>query len=427
MLHRTTALALTLAGACTMTLADAPEPLPPIESVEVGPNREVLVNGEPFLPIMSWAQNQRNLPEFRSLHFNTFAGSHGGSAAELARAAQDAGGYLAMDIANAEQIPGNPRVLMWMHRDEPDMPQRPDDDQLATPDLIEAQRGTEPSGFVPKQPPAETLQRYERVKQIDPSRPVAVTFTGHFFELVSHYNPAEREHLYGEYVQHADILGFDIYPIYGHGRPAWLNVPAQATEQLVAMGGHAKPVYTFIETSKGSRWMTYERQPDVLPIHTRFQVWGSIIRGATAIAYFTHAWQPSFSEFAATDEMKAELGRLNAQLTRLTRPILAAETDRRIEMTMPGELEGHFKATEHDGYLYIFAQNTDLGPGADEAGQFDPIRPRGGTGRFTVEGLAAGTAIEVVDEDRTITAEDGSFADDFDPLAEHIYRIPLDR
>jgi hypothetical protein len=40
-----------------------------------------------------------------------------------------------------------------------------------------------------------------------------------------------------------------------------------------------------------------------------------------------------------------------------------------------------------------------------------------------VEGLKGGTRVEVVNEDRTLTAGSGSFADEFGPLGVHIYRI----
>jgi len=42
-----------------------------------------------------------------------------------------------------------------------------------------------------------------------------------------------------------------------------------------------------------------------------------------------------------------------------------------------------------------------------------------------VAGLKAGARIEVVDEGRTLTAEAGQFADDFGPLAEHVYKVKL--
>ena len=77
---------------------------------------------------------------------------------------------------------------------------------------------------------------------------------------------------------------------------------------------------------------------------------------------------------------------------------------------MSDDVPGHLKATDSDGAVWIFAQNIDA-------------KDRGATATFGVEGLAAGTVIEVVDENRTIKAGDGEFSDAFDALAEHIYRI----
>ena len=44
---------------------------------------------------------------------------------------------------------------------------------------------------------------------------------------------------------------------------------------------------------------------------------------------------------------------------------------------------------------------------------------------MTVEGLKAGTSIQVIDEQRTIKTVAGKFTDDFAPLSEHIYRLEL--
>ena len=47
-----------------------------------------------------------------------------------------------------------------------------------------------------------------------------------------------------------------------------------------------------------------------------------------------------------------------------------------------------------------------------------------GSDILTIEGLAADTAIGVVDERRTIRSGAASFADTFAPLAVHIYKLP---
>ena len=80
---------------------------------------------------------------------------------------------------------------------------------------------------------------------------------------------------------------------------------------------------------------------------------------------------------------------------------------------------------ELDGKLYIFAQNTDLGKDADKLKQGQDITPRGGKASLKVSGLKAGTTIEVIDENRTLTAQNGTSDDEFAPLAEHIYMITM--
>jgi hypothetical protein len=429
-MRRATCISLVIAAMLCGGLAQAQDnadtadrlvTLEPIRTVTIGENREFIVNGKPFLPIMSWAQNRRNFPLLRQVGINTFCGSTGDG---ILDAAQAAGGYAIVhlnDYARAD----HPFMFAWIHRDEPDMPQR--SEQAATPDAIEGAEGGRPAArFEPKEPPAVTAERYRKIREADKTKPIFVTFTGHFTtQIRSHYTAEQQAELYPAYIKVTDVVGFDIYPIYGHGRPGWLNRPADAVAELGRLAGPRRPVYAWIEANKGSRWMTYEKQPDVLPKHTRFQVWGALINGATAYGYFTHAWQPTFKEFAPTPEMQAEMRRVNLQVTRLAPAILAAPARQKIAMDMEGELKGQFKATSHDGSLYIFAQNRDLGPNAENLGQFDPISPRGGKATFTVEGLKAGTQIEVIDENRTIVAEDGKFIDQFGPLAEHIYRIRL--
>jgi hypothetical protein len=278
---------------------------------------------------------------------------------------------------------------------------------------------------VPRTLPEDVIRQYRQIKTVDPVRPVLVTFTGSFFEKASRYDEATRKVLYPEYVKGSDVAGFDIYPIFGSGYPSRLNWVADATEELVRIAGPQRPIYAWIETNKGSKWMTYSKQLDVEPKHTRCETWMAIIRGATAIGYFTHRWQPDYKQFAPEKEMVAELKRLNGQITRLAPAILATPAKTRIKMTLNGGLPCHFKATDCDGAVHIFAQNIDLGPESESRRQFEQIAPRAGQATITVEGLKAGTSIEVVDEHRTIKAADGKFTDDFAPLSEHIYRLEL--
>jgi hypothetical protein len=376
----------------------AQTPLEPIKKAEIGKNREFIVNGKQFFPIMSWAQPAKNYAMLRGLNFNTFCG---GSNAE---AAKEAGGYAITGFRAGQTENGY--ALAWIYSDEPD---------LATGKGADAK---------PRQTPEQVAARCVQIRSAEPKRLICITLTSSFMKEDSSYPEEWRKKMYPEYVKPADVVGFDHYPVYGWGYPAHLDWVGRGVKELCDYAGK-RPVYAWIETSKGSKWMPYEKQPDVTPLYTRNEVWQAIINGATAIGYFTHAWRPDTTEFAPKDEMRKELAWLNGRITKLAPFILADPAKEKIAMTFGDGFNCQFKATKYEGAIYIFAQNIDLGPGAATAKQYDPISPRGGTATISVDGLKKGTQIEVVDERRTITAEDGKFNDEFRPLLEHIYKVKL--
>ena len=377
--------------------AMAQNPLEPIKSIKIGKNHEFIVNGKPFFPIMSWAQPSKNFKPQQKLWINTACGDVDPIAAK------EAGIYA---VTGAKQIAkaNNDIILGMIFDDEPDMP---------------SGKG---AAAKPRQTPEQVGAKVKQIRETNPGRILFMTFTGHFTKEESTYSEEFRKKIYPEYIKNPDVVGFDIYPIYGSGYPGHLNWVGNGVAELRAFAGN-KPVYTWIETSKGSKWMSYELQPDVLPIHTRNEVWQAIINGATAIGYFTHAWRPDFKEFAPTEEMQKELARIDEQITRLAPAILAQPAKEKVQMTLGDNLLCQFKATKYEGALYIFTLNKDLGPDAEKAKQFTPIHPRSAKAVFAVPGLKAGVQIEVVDENRTIVASKGQFEDEFAPLAEHIYKI----
>ena len=371
--------------------AGATPALEAVRQVEIGRNRELRVNGKPFFPISSWAQSSRRFELLRGLGFNTFCG---GKAATDCDAAQKAGGY-AMPVFD-ESVKGHPALLAYIQGDEPD---------------LGLDKGT------PRRPAQAVVDAYRRMRGLDDTRPIFLNLTSAFMEErdgptdAAKGPSADRGAYYETVAGGGDILSFDVYPIYGHNRPDRLVWVADGVSQLRRYAGPAKPVFACIETAKGSRWITYERQLDVKPEHTRAEVWMAVIRGATGIVYFTHAWRPTFTEFAPSEEMRTELKRLNDQITRLAPAILADPAKARVSVSLAGGLAGEVMAKEYEGSLYLFADNLDM-------------KGRGGVATFAVEGLKKGTRVEVLDEGRQIVAGEGTFADEFGPLAVHLYRIP---
>jgi hypothetical protein len=373
-----------------------PPPLPPpppaaleaIENVEIGKNRELRVNGKPFFPLSSWGQSPQRFPLLRSLGFNSFTS---GKASEYCDAAQQAGGY-AIPGFDA-RFKGHAALLAHIQGDEPD------------------------EGFrkgMARQPAEAVVESYKTMREKDDTRPILLNLTSSFMESGGdgggERTPADRKAYYDVVVEGGDIVSFDVYPIYGWNLDDKLIWVADGVKQLREYAGPKKPVFACIETCKGSRWVSYELQQDVKPEDTRAEVWMAIIRGATGIIYFTHAWQPTFTEFRPDEEMQKELKRLNAQITRLTPAILADPAKEHVSITLSGGLAGDVTARDHDGSLYLFANNLDM-------------QRNSGTATITIEGLKKGTKVEVIDEGREIVAEEGKFTDEFGPIAVHLYRI----
>lgn len=373
--------------------------LEPIKTVEIGKNRELLVNGKPFFPIMSWAQSTLTFGRLKGLGFNTFCGS-GRSAAEALENAATAGGYAIPLFSHFDSsLKGHPAALAWALQDEPDL-------------------GIEKGK--PRVAAEEVVRWYHKSKEQDPTRPVFLNFSAWFMKFKGGDRPYFRAY-YGMTSKAADILCFDIYPIYQLNRDDKLNLVADGVSELLEYAGPGKPVWAWIETSKGSRWITYEKQKNVTPAITRSEVWMAIIRGATGIGYFTHAWQPSFTEFAPTPEMQMELKRTNLQLTRLGPIILSGFCNTKASIAFEGGLYGEVMVREHNGYVYIFANNLDMSDGGGSKDNMKAVY-RGGIATITVDGLKTGVRVEVVDENRSIFAVDNKFIDKFEPLGVHIYR-----
>ncbi len=265
----------------------------------------------------------------------------------------------------------------------------------------------------PRSVPAKVQESYRSIKAADPSRPVFMTVTGHFHPHFKKWTDAQRNELYPQYIQAADVVGYDIYPIYGWNKPEWIHLVYDATKLLTTLSGD-RPVYAWIETSRGGQWTgDLERQKKVTPEHIRAEVWMAICGGATSIGYFTHIWKPSFETFGVPDENRKALREINDQITRLAPAILSDPADRAVSIRAEGDVKLAVLAKQYEGDLWLFAVNYDEGLRRAEAA-------------ISVEGLKAGSTITVVDEDRTIESEAGEFVDVFEPLGVHIYRVARD-
>jgi hypothetical protein len=226
----------------------------------------------------------------------------------------------------------------------------------------------------------------------------------------------------------SEVLGFDHYPVYGWCQPGWIDQIGDAHRELVELYAPTAATYQWIECSaeSGQYCELCERcdsppadcsrdnpcdADGVYPEELRNEVWQAIAHGATAIGYFTHAWEcPAYTQFCVDAALEAELLRTNQQITALTLPLLSPEYGGAVTAQGSGSARVDLLARERDGEVYLFVVNTGR-----EAQQVS----------LSVSGLRVGSQVEVYDEGRALATGGESFSDSFAPLAVHIYVVEL--
>jgi hypothetical protein len=212
---------------------------------------------------------------------------------------------------------------------------------------------------------------------------------------------------YPGYLPGCDIVSFDIYPA-AHTHPQVkgnLWFVAQGVERLVKWSAGQKIVWNCIECTRISA------KTKATPSQVRSEVWMSLIHGSMGLIYFVHEWEPKFDEAALLHdpEMLREVTAINRQITELA-PVLNSPTvsnavqvsSSNPEVPIATMLKQHGEAT----YLFAVAmRNGDT------------------MATFTLKGLAGDKQVEVLGEDRSLTAHNGAFSDSFKSWAMHGYRL----
>lgn len=177
----------------------------------------------------------------------------------------------------------------------------------------------------------------------------------------------------------------------------------ERVRQLVEPAG-SKPVWGFVELGRPG-----PASPAITPAQVRAAVWQSIIHGARGIVYFNHSFAAECrSTHLLRDPCWAPIRQavtdLNAQVTRLAGVLDSAD------------VTGLVRADEGVNVLVKRAED-DLVVVAAGRGEQTDATMRSGC-RWSGD-------VEVVDEQRTLRASDGSWTDRFaNAEAVHVYRLP---
>jgi hypothetical protein len=348
-----------------------------------------------FFPLAVWLQSPAKAEQYKKAGINTYVGLWRGPTEEQLATLRKAGmKVICRQNDLALRRLDDTAIIGWMHNDEPDNAQSLGKDQ----------------GYGPPIPPVKILSDYEKIRAADPSRPVflnlgqGVAWDQYIGRGVRRNHPED----YPEYIQGCDIVSFDIYPAV-HENPevtGKLWYVARGVERLVNWSGGKKVVWNCLECT---RIENPDKKPT--PQQVRTEAWMALIHGSSGLIYFVHQFKPTFREAALLDdpEMLAAVTALNRQITGLA-PVLNSATVSG-EATVKSQNQDvpvAFMLKRHRGSTYLFA-----------------VAMRDGTTRasFKLKTLNGEKTVNVLNENRTIVAKDGTFTDDFAPRDVHLYHI----
>jgi len=347
-----------------------------------------------FFPITVWLQDPVKAKKYKAAGFNTYIGLWQGPTEEQLAQLKKAG----MEVICEQNEVGlkhinDPIIVGWLQMDEPDNAQS--DGQ---------------GGYGPPVTPEKIVARYEKMRKADPSRPVHLGL-GQGVAWDNWHGRGVRTNCpedYPEYIKGCDTVSFDIYPAcHSNEQVAGkLWYVAKGVERL-KVWAKDKSVWDCIECTR----IGNTELKKATPHQVKSEVWMSIIHGSMGLVYFVHEWQPKFNESAILDdpEMLAGVTAINRQITELA-PVLNSPT-----------IKGQATVSSSDENVPIaimlkkYKDATYLFAVAMRDGKTDAI--------FIINGLDGERKVEVLGENRTLTAKNGVFKDSFNPWDVHLYRI----
>lgn len=274
--------------------------------------------------------------------------------------------------------------------------------------------------------PSTIIMEYNKTVAKDPNRPVYLSLGAGVAQKdwwgrgVATGDTAS----YREYAKGADILQFDIYPMNTYKdlslasfKQPFLNAVGQnpgiigaGVDNLRRFSDYKKPVIACLEATNYEGDSRYTTTPTT---YIRPEAWIAIIHGARGLLYFCHLISPIFVEPGLLNDaaMSAEVKK-NNELILEHAPILNTQTvSNAVTMKTSNKgLSSYLKSMvkRYQGYTYIYS--------VIENGNST-------TGTFTLRGFTGTSTIEVVGENRTLTATNGVFSDTFSNWDVHIYKV----
>ncbi len=352
-----------------------------------------------FFPIAVWLQDPRNAMRYKKAGINLYVALWRGPTDEQIAELKAAG----MPVICHQNKVGlahkdDPTIAGWMHGDEPDNAQ----------EIRDPRTGRRRYG--PPIDPARIVADYQRIRASDPTRPVMLNLgQGVANDAWVGRGPGASLDDYPKYVQGADLISFDVYPVADLNRTdgaEYLWYVPKGVDRLVKWTGGRKLVWNCIECTH-----IHDPKAKATPAQVKAEVWMALIHGSRGLIYFVHQFAPRFNEHALLDdpEMLAAVTAVNRQIHDLA-PVLNSPTvaEGATARSSDAEVPIDVMVKKMPEAVYLFAVG---------------MRNKPARGSFLVRGLPEIAIARVLGEDRELTVRNGQFHDEFPAYGVHLYQI----
>jgi hypothetical protein len=339
-------------------------------------------------PLGVWMQDPANASRFQDVGINLYFGLWQGPTEDQLTELAANGMHTACDSSGVWQSHlSDSTIRTWLQTEGPDNAQTLSD-----------------GSYGPCIEPRVVIANYASLRQTDSSRPVLLSFGpgAAVTDWEGRGSCTSRTDMYPEYAKGADILGFWVYPV---NEGLSFEAVAEGTDNVLKWSNFTKPVFSIIEAS------SFDGVTRPTPAQIRAETWMALIHGAAGIEYYCHGWQPEQTDIDCLDDATtaAALKKQNQQLLDLA-PLLNSPTVTN-GLTVKTDKSGARIDTmlkRKGGTTYLFA--IAMGGVATR-------------GTFALARIPNEQTAEALGESRTIDVKNGTFSDDFEAYAVHLYRI----
>jgi hypothetical protein len=348
----------TQAAALTVTTAPMDD-----QTIATTSGSKILLNGQPFFPIMVWQQCADGFGSSIDDGVNLFLGEGCGDKQQDRRLATDVSGRAYSVVSADDAATAGRGVIGWYFPDEWDA-------------FLES-----------------NVTRSDLADQIPEGQPGKISFltlTNHFYSRAEPL-PQGRG-MYPLLYSLADVLGFDLYPLQVWCKPSFGDVMDAQHELGGATGG--KPTLQWIEVARMEHPCNQNPMLDPTPATVKAETWLAIAGGADGIGYFPNRWK---------GDIGAAIADTNRQLQSLAPALLAPTATASADAPAV-----RVAARSLNGALYVIAVNTG----------YDTVQTK-----ISVAGIA-GRSAAVVGDGTVRGSDDTGFTDTLGPLAARVYVIP---